>query len=187
MFSCIISACNTDEEKRKVLEDFCDSIELSKDELVEAINTYLNYRYANPEFRQAEKALKLKESFEQQLREIYDKYSLRKIDSPIYDVNLYGICEKRVFLYCSEFCIIMFSIVAEQIRLRNYNLEYVGKIPDKFHIYLNIYRKRYGDNMPHTYMDTMGSLLNADVKISGLFRLPHLTSTIFYMVCAFNS
>ena len=174
MFSSGLDRHKSNEEKTKVLERICDGIELCKEDILECIDNARDFT---------------KDEFTERLRQIFECYQVSKLDveKPFYEEaliasNIYN--EDDVTLSIARYCFIEFTIVAEQIRLRNYSLDYVNSIPEKVLVYIKIYEKRHGTFVDGRYKEIFNILLNGKFHPTGnTLLLSHLIGIIFQMVC----
>lgn len=119
-------------EGTRKLECLCDHYELCRDEILHLLERTKGIS---------------KDEFIEEYQAILDRYSIVKIDAkdPFKEKAIYmAECvygdpyEIRVMKCCVE----INAIIAEQIRLRNYSLEYTRNIKNKLEIYLNIFERR---------------------------------------------
>ena len=135
MFSCFLEQV-ADEDKPKVLEKLCDCLEASREDVVKLLQQ--QYHRKEP-----------KEVFIEKVGKLFESYSKLKIDikQPFLEEAqvIGGLCDHdKQILINYKHALEITVIIAEQIRLRNYSLEYVEKIPEKLQIYINIHARRNG-------------------------------------------
>lgn len=123
------------EDKSKALETICDGFEYSKEEIVSLLSKQL-------------KTPSPKEKFTEEIRQIFESYQICKIDekhpflSSAEEIGNLTLDSQYVSIFL--ICFKIYVIIAEQIRLRNYDLNYTTKVTEKAPIYIKIYEKRYG-------------------------------------------
>ena len=143
MFRKILESNDLTQVKMKKIKKSCDMFELSIDDISEC-------------FRQQLKNPVPKEEFAERYREILESYTLVKIDTPmqykkIAEETCFPLCEaENTFpLRIVKCCYEVIAIISGQIRLRNYSLDYVGKINEKIPIYIKIFEKQHFEMPPY--------------------------------------
>ena len=126
------------EMKKRNIERVCDRYELATTEIIALFDELLD-------------TLLTKEEFTEKYRYILECYSLVKIDtidpfreeaSALADSIFQNFDFREI--YAIKCCIEIMAIIAEQIKLRQYSLDYVKEVPKKLSIYIGIYIRRKG-------------------------------------------